>query len=229
MPSGNNFSREVVSNQSGIHDNLEQIVRKHFESAFKKPIAEHTQIVFDEIKDRIENELSQGTSLHFDSFCGTGMSTSILAKNNPEAFIIGIDRSSARLTKTYNDNLPNNMMLVQADCVDFWSLAIRANWKLAQHTIYYPNPYPKAKHVKRRSHAHPSYPLLFELGGEIELRTNWRIYADEFMQSFAYASDYLEESSLQYSELDILTFDNESDDKYMTLFEKKYAEDGQKI
>jgi len=228
MPFEDEFSREVTSNQSGIHENLEQIVRKHFISEFKKPIAEHTQVAFDSIRCDVENALNKGTSLYFDSFCGTGMSTTILANENPNALVVGIDRSIARLSKKYNESIPENVILLQADCIDFWLLAVKANWKLDRHTIYYPNPYPKSKHVKRRCHAHPSYPLLFELGGQIELRTNWKIYADEFAQSFAYASDYLKEAEFKCSGLVSLVFDKRNA-KYMTLFEKKYVEDGQEI
>lgn len=231
MSSSNSSSRKVLSNQAGVHESLELIVRKHFESEFKKPIAEHTRIAFENIQARVELELAKGTSLHFDSFCGTGVSTVILAGKNPDALIIGLDRSSARLSKTYNKVLSENMILLQADCVDFWFLAKQAGWELDQHYIFYPNPYPKAKHVKRRCHAHPSYPLLFELGGEIELRTNWKIYADEFSQSFIYALDYLEETKLRCSGVEVLSLDNgiSCDDEYMTLFEKKYAEDDQKL
>ena len=51
---------------------------------------------------------------------------------------------------------------------------------IAQHYLLYPNPWPKAKHVKRRWHAHPVFPAIIDLGGRLELRTNWSIYAREF-------------------------------------------------
>lgn len=230
-----NNSREVTSNQQGIHENLEKIVRKHFETDYKKPIAEHTQIAFDKIKEKVELELKKDTPLLFDSFCGTGISTGILAKNNPEALVIGIDRSIARLSKQYTEPLPGNALLVQAECADFWQLAVTADWKLSKHSIYYPNPYPKAKHVKRRCHAHPAYPLLFLLDGEVELRTNWKIYADEFYQSFIYATKYLKDTKLQCKGVATLRFEHASNDtktikdEFMTLFEKKYFQNGQKL
>ena len=229
-----NNSNEVISNQQGIHENLESIVRKHFETEYKKPIAEHTQVAFDQIKNRVETALKKDTPLLFDSFCGTGISTGILAKNNPNALVIGIDRSIARLSKTYNEALSENAILVQAECADFWLLAYQAGWSLYSHTIYYPNPYPKAKHIKRRWHAHPTYPLLFKLGGEVELRTNWKIYADEFNQAFVYALDYLEDSQLSCKGVETLCLDNTTDSKtistqLMTLFEKKYYINGQKL
>ena len=221
-----NNSNEVQSNQQGIHENLEVIVRKHFETEYKKPIAEHTRIAFDKIRSRVENELKKDTPLLFDSFCGTGVSTSIIARNNPDSLVIGIDRSIARLSKTYNLELPENAVLVQAECADFWLLAKQAGWQLAKHSIYYPNPYPKAKHIKRRWHGHPAYPLLFKLGGELELRTNWKIYADEFNQAFSFASDYLKNSSLSSKGVEVLCLDESIDIEFMTLFEKKYYLNG---
>ena len=230
-----NNSNEVISNQQGVHENLESIVRKHFETEYKKPVAEHTQIAFDNIKEQVETAIEKDTPLLFDSFCGTGVSTGIIAKNNPDSLVIGIDRSIERLSKTYNDELPKNALLVQAECADFWLLAKRAGWKLTKHSIYYPNPYPKAKHIKRRWHAHPAYPLLFALGGELELRTNWKIYAEEFSQAFIYASDYLDLSQLSCKGIETLfddehTNDSEQTDKeFMTLFEKKYYLNGQAL
>jgi len=230
-----NNSNEVNSNQQGIHENLEFIVRKHFETEYKKPIAKHTQIAFDKIKSTVETELKKDTPLLFDSFCGTGVSTGIIARNNPQALVLGIDRSIARLSKTYNEVLPENAMLVQAECADFWLLAKQAGWQLAKHSIYYPNPCPKAKHIKRRWHAHPAYPLLFALGGEVELRTNWKIYADEFSQAFVYALDYLQDSKLSCKGVETLSLDATTNDnntcgkEFMTLFEKKYFLNGQKL
>ena len=230
-----NNSNEVISNQQGIHKNLELIVRKHFETEYKKPIADHTRSAFDQIKEKVETALKKDTPLLFDSFCGTGISTAIIAKNNPDALVLGLDRSIERLSKTYNDELPENANLVQAECADFWLLAKQAGWQLAKHSIYYPNPYPKAKHIKRRWHAHPAYPLLFALGGEVELRTNWKIYADEFSQAFVYASDYLEDSNLICNGVETLIIDSTTNDnkpfnaEFMTLFEKKYFLNGQKL
>ena len=228
-----NNSREIETNQQGVHENLETIVRKHFETVYKKPIAEHTRTAFDKIKNTIELELKKDTPLLFDSFCGTGTSTGIIARNNPEALVIGIDRSITRLSKTYNEELPENALLVQAECADFWFLAKQSGWQLAKHSIYYPNPYPKSKHIKRRWHAHPAYPLLFSLGGEVELRTNWKIYADEFYQAFIYALEYHDKIELKCNGVEVLSFDTNNNvakiSEFMTLFEKKYFLNGQKL
>ena len=43
-----------------------------------------------------------------------------------------------------------------------------------------PTPWPKSKHLKRRVHGHPAFKLLLQLGGRIELRSNWQVYVEEF-------------------------------------------------
>jgi tRNA (guanine-N7-)-methyltransferase len=213
-------SRKITGGQQSIHENLEKVVRKHFQNEYKKPVAQHTQNAFEKVAGRVEKALINDTPLLFDSFCGTAMSTRIIAKNNPSALVLGIDRSTARLTKTTNENLPDNVILVQAECTDFWLLANQAGWKLKKHFILYPNPYPKSKHLKRRCHAHPSYPTLLALGGEVELRTNWKVYADEFSKALEYANT----TNVCCSGVIKLEIEEP-----LTLFEKKYQQGGHEL
>lgn len=213
-------SREITDAQQGIHENLETVVNKHLKTTYRKPIAEHTQAAFNNIKPRVVESIENGIPLIFDSCCGTAMSTGIIATKNPDALVIGIDRSAVRLSKEYNNNLPENALLVQAECSDFWILAKAEGWKLLKHTILYPNPYPKAKHLKRRWHGHPAFPVLLSLGGEIELRTNWKVYADEFCAAvnFAKKPDRICNSVKSFQTA-----------KPLTLFEKKYQGSAQEL
>ncbi len=221
-----NSIRSIIDAQQGIHSDLEKVVTKHFLKPYLKPIADHTQKVFDQIRDKIEDELAKGVSLIFDSGCGTAMSTRIIATSNPSSLVIGIDRSAVRLAKNCHQHLPDNMILTQADCVDFWLLANRAGWKLDKHTLLFPNPYPKAKHVKRRWHAHPIFPTLLSLGGEIELRTNWKVYADEFCNSLHHAK---KNHAVALSNSQAIKVETYKPEPPMTLFEKKYYESGQEL
>ncbi len=213
-------SRKITDAQEGLHKNLLVLVQKHLEHPYKKPIAEHTQTAFDQIKPVVLDHLGQQKPLIFDSCCGTAMSTRMIAEENPEALVLGIDRSKVRLGKEYNTNLPNNALTVQAECGDFWMLAQAQGWKLAKHSIFYPNPYPKSKHLKRRWHGHPTFPALLALGGEIELRTNWKVYADEFCLAVNFSKK--DSSALAYVE----TF---TPNPPKTLFEKKYQESAQEL
>ncbi len=211
--------RRIMDAQQGIHKNLEKVVLKHFKNTYQKPIAEHTQTAFDLIRPRVDAALACGMSLFFDSCCGTAMSTRLIAVENPNALVIGIDRSKVRLGKEYNYEMPENMLLVQAECADFWHLAKGAGWRLEKHTILYPNPYPKSKHLKRRWHAHPAFPVLLELGGQLELRTNWGIYAEEFCLAFSVVKTLNKSCSVEVFQ----------PDSAITLFEKKYHESAQKL
>ena len=215
-----NSPRCITDAQQGIHKNLELVVKKHLNNQHKKPLSQHTQEAFHAVKVRVEGHLKQLKPLIFDSCCGTAMSTQIIAIENPDALVIGIDRSAVRLAKESNLQLPNNVVLVQAECADFWLLAVEAGWKLQKHTILYPNPYPKSKHLKRRWHGHPAFPNLLALGGELELRSNWRVYLDEFCEATKYSGSKNHVCS-GVEEIKVMN--------PLTLFEKKYQEGGQKL
>ena len=220
-------SRWIMDAQQGIHKNLESVVKKHFSTQYKKPIADHTQRAFDGIKEEVLAHLKDNKPLIFDSCCGTAMSTAIIAQKNPDALVIGIDRSAVRLAKEYNDSLPKNARLIQAECADFWSLAKAEDWTLAKHYILYPNPYPKSKHLKRRWHGHPAFPLLFSLGGEVSLRTNWKVYADEFCMAIALGQKIVFKKSKDAFAPSGVKLIKPS--QPLTLFEKKYQEGGQPL
>lgn len=204
----------VTSNQSGIHDNLAQVVQRNQQNVFRKPVAEHTQRAFDTAHQLITRH---NQPVILDSGCGTALSTRHIAQQYPDSLVIGVDRSEIRLGKQYDAPLPENALTVRADLVDFWNLAAQAGWQLQHHFILYPNPYPKSIHLKRRWHAHPIFPQLLKLGGQLELRTNWRIYAEEFVLALQLSG---------YTEATLETFTPET---YWTLFETKYHHTGQDL
>jgi tRNA G46 methylase TrmB len=145
-----------------------------------------------------------------DAGCGTGASTYELARRFPDRAVVGIDKSAARLSKTPRSQIPHNVRLVRCDCVDFWQLAAHDDWRCERQFLLYPNPWPKPDHVKRRWHAHPVFPALLSLSRRIELRTNWRVYAEEFSAALTIAE-------IQSS---VCAFEA---DTPLTPFERKYA------
>ena len=151
--------------------------------------------------------------LIFDSFCGVGESTIAIASQHPQALVIGIDKSLARLDK-HPDSELKNYHLLRADVEDFWRLAVDANWKLSQHYLLYPNPWPKSSHFKRRVHGSPLFPSLLALGGKLELRSNWQIYVEEFAQAANIAGHACQ----------VQTIDPPNP---ITPFERKYQQSGQ--
>ena len=120
-----------------------------------------------------------------DSGCGTGESTVLLARRYPDCLVVGVDKSAARLDKA--PQLPANARLLRADLADIWRLMDDAGWKLAQHYLLYPNPWPKPAQLKRRWHGHPVFPDLLVLGGRLVLRSNFEVYVDEFARALELA------------------------------------------
>jgi tRNA G46 methylase TrmB len=204
-------SRTISTSQTGPHESLERLVRKHSGTTFAKPIIEHTRFAFEQADAFVRRT---GRSIILDSCCGTGESSQWLAQSFPECCVVGIDKSAHRLakgmaktdvphldrllqTETDASHLAENAtpahthknaaLLLRADVIDFWRLAAEAvregRWMLKRHYLLYPNPYPKPHHIMRRWHGHPVFPTMMRLAEYTELRTNWRIYAEEFAQA----------------------------------------------
>ena len=172
-------SRPVASNQCGPHPRLERVVRKHLATEFRRSPAAYSVAAFNTLLERWDG----GAPLVLDSACGTGESTATLALRHPDAFIVGVDQSEERLARGMRklaDSLPRNALLLRADVTDIWALLVRQGIRLTRHHLLYPNPWPKSEHLQRRWHGHPRLRELIALGGELELRTNWPLYAEEF-------------------------------------------------
>lgn len=156
------------------------VVNKHLHSHFRRPFPDHSLAVFEQAQQRVAAH--QGPII-FDSFCGVGESTAYLANRFPTALVIGLDKSLHRLNKHgdhYRQPHADNYLLLRADVDDFWRQAEQAGWRLQAHFLFYPNPWPKSSQLQRRIHGSPLFPTLLKLGGAIELRSNWRIYVEEF-------------------------------------------------
>lgn len=205
-------SKPVSSSQAFSHPGLGRVVLRHLREKSRRPPAQHTRTAFDAISDRVERA---GQPLIFDSFCGTGMSTALLAQRNPQALVIGIDKSSYRLGR-HQPAATDNYLLAQADCGDFWRLAAQANWQLQQHFLLYPNPWPKPGHLKRRVHGSPELAELLALGGQVELRSNWQVYVEEFGAALVLSGQHPHIKQLEPEEP-------------MSLFERKYLQSGHQL
>ena len=87
-------SRSIASPQNGPHERLEEIVRRHLNHPFQKPIQAHNREAFAQMQAAIQAH--QPKQLILDSCCGTGYSTYLLAKHSPDALVIGIDQSATK-------------------------------------------------------------------------------------------------------------------------------------
>ncbi len=201
-----------VSSQDGVHPRLAEIVNRHLASTWRRPLRACSRPAF----ERLAAELRADRPLVLDSGCGTGWSTARLAVAHPDCEVVGVDRSLVRLRR--HPALPPNAHLLRADLADFWRLARAAGWRVGHHYLLHPNPWPKPAQLQRRWHAHPVWPDLLALGGVLELRTNFEIYAAEFalaLELAGFAAD-VELLSLPVHEA-------------VSLFERKYVESGHDI
>lgn len=179
-------SRIPVSAQQCAHEGLAARLACHLREPFRKPYAPWNREAF-------EHSLrgwNGRAPLILDAGCGVGHSTIELARRFPDHYVIGVDQSEDRLArrKPYPDAmLPRNMVFARADLVDYWRLCFHAGLRLARHYVLYPNPWPKIGHLGRRWHAHPVFPWLLALGGVLECRTNWSVYAEEFAWAVSHA------------------------------------------
>ena len=173
-----------TSAQTGIHEHLPTLLERHRLSPFLKPYADYNRAAFAASMERWQR-LAPGAPLILDSCCGVGESSIALARLFPGHYVIGVDQSAARLRRHLDGRetvpgVPPNVDFVRADLVDYWRLMHDAGIRLARHYLLYPNPWPKIGHLSRRWHGHPVFPVMLELGGVLECRSNWRIYVEEF-------------------------------------------------
>lgn len=215
----------VSSSQSSIHPDLKKTVDKHCANEWRQPVALHTELAFN-----VFQRVFQDSGLnHFilDVGCGTGQSTMQLAQQFPEKLVVGIDQSEQRLGRGIltaeqkaqlqnNYVLMGNCLLLRAEAADFWRLLSTAGLKPKKMYIFYPNPWPKSGHLLRRWHGHPVFPTLMSLNSPIELRSNWKIYLQEFAVAAAMLTD-------TRPVVQMLGF-GEATGVYCSPFEKKYFE-----
>ena len=204
-------SRAVESTQMAPQTRLAEVVRKHLATDFRREPGAAGRQAFAAVAERLAR-----SPFILDAGCGTGASTIALAQQFRDRLIVGVDKSAARLRVGQRVSTLANVVLLRCDLVDFWQLAAAAGLHCERQYLLYPNPWPKPEHLKRRWHAHPVLPSLVALGGEIELRTNWRVYAEEFAQALGIVGIRAR----------CETF---APDTALTPFERKYAASGHEL
>ena len=204
-------SRTPETSQTGLHLRLDEVVRRHLDSIWRQPLRSHSVQAFEAVHPR----LRAATTLVLDSGCGTGESTARLARRHPEALVVGVDKSGARLERA--PELPDNALLVRAELADFWRLLRQHGLCPLHHYLLYPNPWPMPDHLMRRWHGHPVFPGLLALGGALELRTNFELYVYEFARALDVAGVVDAEVVSLWA------------DEPVSPFERKYMASGQRL
>lgn len=205
-------SKPVSSNQPHIHRKLPAVVRRHLANPSRKPVAEHSRRAFDLLLAKLA---ADPRPLVIDSFCGTGHSTGIIAQRHSDHLIVGIDKSSHRLAK-HEAEITGGYLLLHAECEDIWQLLLQEQIFPDHHYLFYPNPWPKSAHLQRRIHGSAAFRTLLALGGQVELRSNWQIYVEEFGVAMSLAGSPGIVSQLE-------------PEQPITLFERKYQASGHSL
>lgn len=180
-------SRRVFSNQASIHQKFETTVRSHSSSEYLKPVSECAASAFVQADAAVQQ--SGAASIILDSGCGRGDGTISLPHTYPNCPVIGLDKSTIRLQKADKKEIPDN----------------------------YPNPWPKKAHLGRRVYGHPVFVVLPRISSNIQVRSNWWIYLEEFSVAWC-----------------ILTSNRFAVEKInpqhpISLFEKKFKESGHQL
>ena len=182
-------SAPVLSRQTGPHKRLAERLRRHAGRPYLQPLHRPTVQLFESLMQVLEDHAGQ--PLILDSGCGNGLAATVLAGRNPGALVLGIDKSAHRLrgrSLVGGLSIDGNCVWMRAELATFWRLLESHRIRLAKHYLLYPNPWPKPGQLLRRWHAHPVFPTMLRLGGTLEMRTNWQVYASEFALAIAQLS-----------------------------------------
>ena len=209
---------ERAVDEAAVQQLVERHVAQHATYLAKRPIAKHTAAAFQTASDFARR---RAAPIIIDAGCGTGRSTLKLAERFPDSTVIGVDRSEARLSRSHE--VPDNALLLRAELGDFWRLLNESDLTVEETYLLYPNPYPKAKHLRQRFQGHPSLPsLLHACGRKLTVRASWRTYLEEFRLAASRAGelgirpDLVSKGPYELSDLH----------DPLTLFERKYATAG---
>jgi tRNA (guanine-N7-)-methyltransferase len=127
--------------------------------------------------------------LVLDIGCGMGDSTRAQAAHDPASDVIALDvhtRGIATLLRGIESDGLDNVRVVLGDAVEFVEQRV-APESLAGVRIYFPDPWPKARHQKRRLSQPEFVRLLSERrcqGGFVHCATDDGAYAEQMLEVF---------------------------------------------
>ena len=118
--------------------------------------------------------------------CGMGETTAAIAESHPQNNYLGIEVHSpgvGSLLKLIEERGLVNVRIIQHDAVDVVERMILPESLTGIH-IYFPDPWPKKRHHKRRLIQPPFVQMLASrliAGGYIHLATDWQEYAEQML------------------------------------------------
>ncbi|WP_442902809.1 tRNA (guanosine(46)-N7)-methyltransferase TrmB [Gilliamella sp. wkB178] len=148
-------------------------------------------------------EYDSNSPIMFDQDCsvileiGFGMGASLItmAKNAPNKNFIGIEVHKPGIgacLMAINDNKLSNLKVMCHDAVEIFENMI-PNHSLDKVQIFFPDPWHKARHNKRRIIQPKFVELIWQklkLGGVLHLATDWQNYAEHMLEVLTQAKGY---------------------------------------
>ena len=126
---------------------------------------------------------------------GMGEATAILAKDFPETAFLAVEvhrPGVGKLCASLEANGSENVRILQHDVIDVINNQL-ADESLDGVHIFFPDPWQKKKHTKRRLLTPEFLRLIFpkiKKGGFIHVATDWVPYAEFALKSFAQVAEY---------------------------------------
>lgn len=114
---------------------------------------------------------------------GMGAATAIIAEQNPNINYLGLEVHTpgvGRLLGNIRDKNLQNLLIVEHDAMEVLEYMIPDNSVSGFH-VFFPDPWPKKKHHKRRLMQRPRTNLLSQKlyeGGYVYMATDWEPYAE---------------------------------------------------
>jgi tRNA (guanine-N7-)-methyltransferase len=118
---------------------------------------------------------------------GMGQATAAIAAARPETNFLGIEVHEpgvGALLQRIEDHQLSNLRIVQHDAVEVLASMI-APGSLAGVQVFFPDPWPKKRHWKRRLIQPPFVALLasrLAVGGVLHCATDWQPYAEQMLE-----------------------------------------------
>ncbi|ULQ59789.1 tRNA (guanosine(46)-N7)-methyltransferase TrmB [Brucepastera parasyntrophica] len=115
---------------------------------------------------------------------GMGRATAVIAAENPEKNYLGIEVHRAgvgRLLGEIENRCLTNIRIIEHDALEVLEYMIPDN-SVAGFHVFFPDPWPKKRHHKRRLMQNPRTQLLarkLAYGGYIYMATDWEPYGEE--------------------------------------------------
>lgn len=178
----------------------------------KKILSKANEIFFiteDDFEDfKLLNE--DPFKLNLEIGFGDGKYLSEQALNNPKQSFIGIEVFESGLANTYKKiekfNI-TNLKLIQGDVAQIFSKN-RSKNLFDLITIFFPDPWPKSKHKKRRLLKKNFFLILQSLlkkEGKIIIKTDWQDYAEEIIETLKDLKFNFDQESVNVDSKELIT------------------------